>query len=73
MRPCDENIRRTLELVMVMLEISDQGDALREDTGCGVLYGVMRDAAYRIKRLAEEEKEAHQRKGWWNSPEEGLP
>jgi hypothetical protein len=66
MRPCDENIRRTLELVMVMLEISDQGDALREDTGCGVLYGVMRDAAYKIKKLAEEEREAHQRKGWWN-------
>lgn len=48
-----------------MLDLADQGDAVREDTGCGVLYGVVRDSAFKIKKLAEEEKAAHIKKGWW--------
>ena len=64
-RPCNEKILRTLELVERMIEIADAGDIVREDAGCGVLYGVLRDSAYKIKKLAEEEKEAHMRKGWW--------
>jgi hypothetical protein len=32
---------------------------------CGVLYGVIRGSAYKIKKLAETEKEAHMKKGWW--------
>jgi len=65
MKPCDKSIRKTLEMVKAMLEVADQGDAVREDRGCGVLYGVVRDSAYRIKKLAEAEKEAHIKKGWW--------
>jgi hypothetical protein len=65
MKECDDNIRRTLELTERMEEIADAGDLAREDVGCGVLYGVLRDSAYKIKRLAEEEREAHRRKGWW--------
>ena len=52
-------------MVKAMLEVADQGDVVREDTGCGVLYGVVRDSAYRIKKLAEAEKDAHIKKGWW--------
>jgi hypothetical protein len=48
-----------------MIRLADRGDAEREDTGCGILYGILRDAAYKIKKLAEEEKRAHQAKGWW--------
>jgi len=48
-----------------MLDLADQGDAVREDSGCGVLYGVLRDSAYKINRLAESEREAHIKKGWW--------
>lgn len=65
MRPCDESIRETLDLVENMLDLADRGDVVREDSGCGVLYGVLRDSAFRIKRLAETEKEAHVKKGWW--------
>jgi hypothetical protein len=32
-----------------MIRLADQGDADREDTGCGVLYGVLRDAAFKIQ------------------------
>ena len=65
MKPCDKSIQKTLEMVKTMLEVADRGDAVREDTGCGILYGVVRDSAYRIKKLAELEKAAHIKKGWW--------
>ena len=48
-----------------MLILADQGDAVREDVGCGILYAVVRDSAYKIKKLAEAEREAHAKKGWW--------
>jgi hypothetical protein len=48
-----------------MIKTADKGDIEREDTGCGILYGVMRDSAYKLKQLAEEEKRKHIRKGWW--------
>ncbi len=67
MRPCDRNIKRTLQLADKMIELAEIGDAEREDTGCGILYGVLLDSAYKLKRLAEEEKEKHIKKGWWKN------
>ena len=65
MRACDESIKKTLGLADTMLEVADEGDAVREDSRCGVLYGVLRDSAFKIKKLAETERDAHKRKGWW--------
>lgn len=65
MRRCDESIKKIIGLAEKMLTLADEGDAVREDNGCGVLYGVLRDSAFKIKRLAEAEKDAHIRKGWW--------
>jgi len=64
-KPCDQNIKRTIQLTREMIQMADQGDQDREDTGCGVLYGVLRDSAYKILQIAEKEKERHQAKGWW--------
>lgn len=65
LKPCDRNILKILSLAEEMIDLADQGDGDREDVGCGVLYGVLRDTAYKLKRMAEEEKRAHQEKGWW--------
>ena len=65
MRLCDENIKKTIELVKDMLVLADEGDGVREDTGCGVLYGIIRDAAFKIKKLAETERDNHIKKGLW--------
>ncbi len=62
MKPCDEMIQITLALASRMAEVADEGDRVREDAGCGVLYGVLRDSAYKIKQLAEAEWERHLRK-----------
>ena len=68
MRPCNLHIVRTLQLTEEMIRLADLGETDREDNGCGILYGVMRDSAFKLRRLAEAEKENHIRKGWW--PEE---
>jgi len=65
MKLCDESIRKTLILVNDMLDLAEEGDANREDTNCGVLFGVLRDSAYKIRQMAEAEREAHIKKGWW--------
>jgi len=64
-KACDHNIKTTLELVDSMIQLAERGDSDREDNGCGILYGILRDAAYKIKQVAEMEREAHIRKGWW--------
>ena len=61
-KTANECLKKTLELAGRMLELADAGDAAREDVGCGVLYGVLRDSAYKLQRLAEAEREAHLRK-----------
>ena len=65
MKSCNLHIINTLKLVDEMIYLADQGDADREDNGCGILYGVLRDSAFKLKKMAEEEKLNHIRKGWW--------
>jgi len=50
-RRCNHNIRKTLNLVDEMIRVADEGDIEREDNGCGILYGVLRDSAYKVKKL----------------------
>ncbi len=65
MKPCDQNIQKTIALANDMIKLASRGDEDREDNGCGILYGIVLDSAYKIKKIAEEEKEAHIKKGWW--------
>jgi hypothetical protein len=48
-----------------MIVLSDQGGADSMDDSCIMLYGVVRDSAYKIRQLAENEREAHKAKGEW--------
>jgi hypothetical protein len=66
---CNENICEALRLAQELLRLADQGDTFREDVGCGVLYGTIRDCAYKIRALAETEIEAHKKKKQWTIPE----
>lgn len=62
---CNKNLERALELARALLALADAGDAHREDVGCGVLYGTLRDCAYKIRALGEAEIAEHKRKGKW--------
>lgn len=66
MRPFNKNILDTLELSRQLMFLADKGDLEREDDGCGVLYGVVRDVAYQIKAEANREMEAHKKAGKWD-------
>ena len=55
----NENVQETLVLADRMLALADRGDGDREDVGCGVLYGMVRDCAYKIRQMAKAELQAH--------------
>lgn len=61
------NIRRTMELTRQMIILADEGEAAARDDGCAVLYGVVRDCAYRIRSEAERERDRHQVAGRWDA------
>ena len=61
MDQCDKHIRKALDLSEELISLADSGDAVRTDVGCGVLYGTIRDCAYKIQSLAEQELEKHRR------------
>jgi len=62
----NENIKRLLQLSREMLALADEGDLARDDESCGVLYGILRDCAYRLRALAEKEKQLHIDRSKWD-------
>ena len=64
--PFNDNLLRTIRLTREMLALADEGDRDRNDNSCGIIYGVLRDTAYRLRKLAEQECEKHKRNGKWN-------
>lgn len=69
----DNNLRNVVELCYEMLEQADLGDRFRKDAGCGVVYGTLRDTAYKIRQMAEEELARHSKKtGASSSKKKGV-
>ncbi len=66
MKPCNTNIQRVIDLANSMMELADDGDLEREDDGCGILFGLIRDTAYKIRTQAEKERTKHQEHGKWD-------
>jgi len=64
----NKNLLKALELSHKMLQLADEGERYRLDVGCGVLYGTIRDCAYKIRSLAEAEIESHKIRGNWLEP-----
>jgi hypothetical protein len=66
MRCDNENILKAAALSRELLDLSEKGDMERTDGSCGVLYGIIRDAAFKIQDCAEKEKRKHLLKGTWD-------
>jgi len=66
MKSYNECIKRVLELSREMIILADEGQAAAQDDGCRLLYGVLQDCAYKLRKKAEEEKVAHGRSGRWD-------
>ena len=63
---CNGHIRQTLEYARRLIILADEGEADSGDDGCSVLYGVVRDCAYKIRAQAEHERDVHRANGRWN-------
>lgn len=57
--PCEKHIDEALEIARHLTILADEGELASTDDGCRVLYGVVRDCAYKIRAQAEREREAH--------------
>jgi len=66
MKSCNKNLLKVIDITERLLIIADKGDMQRNDDGCGVLYGVVRDSAYKMKSMAEKEIENHKKLGKWD-------
>ena len=60
---CSKLIAEALVLVGQMNELADKGHEVSEDDGCLLLYGIIRDCAYRIRGEAQKELEKHKARG----------
>ena len=62
----NENLRMLIRMTREMLALADEGDRDRLDDSCGILFGILRDMAYRLRRLGQEECESHMKAGRWD-------
>ena len=62
---CNNHIKQALEEVRALTILADEGEADSRDDGCVLLYGVVRDCAYKIKSQAERERKVHEELGIW--------
>lgn len=62
----NNNLLRTIKLTQEMLALADEGDRDRVDDSCGILYGLLRDMAYQLRKYAEDECKKHKEAGKWD-------
>ncbi len=68
--PFNQNLIRTIRLTREMLALADEGDRDREDDSCAIVFGILRDTAYHIRKLAEKECEKHKSSGKWTEDDD---
>lgn len=63
--PFNQNLLRLIDLTQQMLTLADEGDRDRNDPACGIIYGILRDSAYKLRKMAKEECDHHKDSGKW--------
>ena len=58
-------VRRAMRAAQELTLLADEGEAETHDDGCAVLFGVIRDCAYKIRSQAEREMDARKARGAW--------
>jgi len=67
-REYNGNILKALEMARELIRLADEGESVAENDSCVLLYGVIRDCAYKIRRQAEKERDAHVAARLWDEP-----
>ena len=63
-------VKRTLDMVRKMIILADKAETGCCDYSSTVLFGVVRDCAYKIKGRAEEERERLKMLGDWETEQQ---
>lgn len=59
----NKNLQEAVRLVKKLIILADKGEMESRDDGCRILYGVMRDCAYKIRAQVKRESEEHRKRG----------
>lgn len=62
----NQYIRKALDYARRLTVLADEGEGASRDDGCAVLYGIVRDCAYKIRNSAERERDVHRLSGRWD-------
>lgn len=66
MQSYNDNLNKLIRMTREMLALADEGDRDSNDDSCAIVYGILRDTGYRLRRLAEKECENHKQTGKWD-------
>jgi len=64
-KQCNINLLKVIDLTNEMKSLANTGLASSEDDNCVILYGLLRDAAYKIMSVAEKEVSNHRKLNKW--------
>ncbi len=65
MEKCNQHILTALELSRSLLSLADSGQLDADDDTCHLLYAVIRDCGYKVRKQAEIERDKHVAQGRW--------
>lgn len=71
-KTANNNIKEALEASRMLTILADRGESCSRDDGCAVLYGIIRDCAYKIRGRAERERDIHKVLGIWDKDDSPL-
>ncbi len=49
---CKDDLKVILSFAEEMIAMADQGESNAEDPSCNILYGILRDFGYKLRKLA---------------------
>jgi len=56
---CHNNIVKALKIAEALMDTANKGEATSGDDSCRILFGVIRDCAYKILKQAEQQRQVH--------------
>ena len=66
MKQFNENLLRLIRLTDQMSTLADAGDRDRLDPSCGIIFGILRDSAHKLRKIAQAECQRHREHNTWD-------
>ena len=61
--PCNTYILKALEMTNALMDIANKGEVTSDDDACRILFAIMRDCAYKIRKQAQCQYHVHKAAG----------